>query len=65
MSFQIITTNNIKALKKNSINKKSVWIRAKGGHIMVNVDASFNSENLMGEIGTVMRDDHEHFYQCM
>jgi hypothetical protein len=58
MSIRVITTNNIRAIRKNSENKKSAWIKAKEGHVMVSVDASFNPINLTCGTGAVIRDDH-------
>jgi ribonuclease HI len=56
MSIQVITTNNIRSLRKNSIKKQSVWAKPREGYVLINVDASFNLEYLSGGIGVVIRD---------
>jgi hypothetical protein len=47
--IRVITTNNIRAISNNSANTKSVWIKAKEGHVMVNVDANSIKEILQVE----------------
>jgi ribonuclease HI len=56
MSIQVITTNNIRSLRKNSIKKQSVWAKPREDYVLINVDASFNLEYLSGGIGVVIRD---------
>jgi hypothetical protein len=57
MSIQITVANNIRAMRKKSARRKSIWMKPKEGFVMVNVDASFNRERLSRSVGAVTRDE--------
>jgi hypothetical protein len=44
MSIRIVTTNNIRAMKKNPKKRKSVWTKPKEGYVLINVDASYDPD---------------------
>ena len=43
------------------MRKKSIWSKPKEGHVLVNVDASFNPESHSEGIGAVIKDDSGRF----
>ena len=45
MYIQVITENNIRALRKNPITRRSKWVKPREGFVMINIDASFNLDN--------------------
>jgi hypothetical protein len=56
MSIRVITQNNIRVLRKNSVKRKSSWNKPKENFVLINVDASFVPENFTGGIEDVIRD---------
>ena len=45
MYIHVITENNIRALQKNPITRRSKWVKPREGFVMINIDASFNLDN--------------------
>jgi hypothetical protein len=61
MSIRIITSNYIKALKKNVAPRTNTCAKPWEGSVLINVDASFNLENFTGGIDAVIRDGAGNF----
>lgn len=48
MSIQVITSNNIRAMRKQVTAKKSGWEKPRVNFVMINVDAAFDENTKTG-----------------